>query len=88
MMRSEHIVDPFYNTYAEQYFESVDKIDDHTLRIVGTRPSWRPLADYASVPDAVARDRARRHLGERGPTTSRRSRSAPTSCPGWSAASR
>ncbi len=47
MMRSDHIVDPFYNNYAEQYFESVDAIDDHTLRIVGTRPSWRPLYDYA-----------------------------------------
>ena len=43
MMRSKHIVDPFYNSYAEHYFESVDKIDDYTLRIVGTRPSWRPL---------------------------------------------
>ena len=47
MLQSEHIVDPFYNSYAEQYLESVDKIDDHTLRIVGTRPSWRPLYDYA-----------------------------------------
>ena len=49
MMRSEHIVDPFYNSFAEQYFESVDKIDDYTLRIVGTRPSWRPLSDYAGL---------------------------------------
>lgn len=49
MMRSEHIVDPYYNSYAEQYYESVDRIDDHTLRIVGTRPSWRPLADYAGI---------------------------------------
>ena len=30
-------------------FQSVDKIDDHTLRIVGTRPSWRPLVDYAGL---------------------------------------
>ncbi len=50
MMRSKHIVDPFYNTYAEQYFESVDKIDDYTLRVVGKRPSWRPLYDYALYP--------------------------------------
>lgn len=50
MMQSEHIVDPFYNSYAEQYFESVDRIDDYTLRIVGTRPSWRPLSDYALWP--------------------------------------
>jgi ABC-type transport system substrate-binding protein len=34
MMQSKFIVDPFYNTYAEQYFQSVDKIDDYTLRIV------------------------------------------------------
>ncbi len=52
MMRSEHIVDPFYNNYAELYFESIDKIDDYTLRIVGTRPSWRPLSDYGSWPTA------------------------------------
>ena len=49
MMRSPHIVDPFYNSYAEQYYESVDRIDDYTLRIVGTRPSWRPLADYGGI---------------------------------------
>ena len=49
MFQSEHIVDPFYNSYAEQYWESVDKIDDYTLRIVGTRPSWRPLPDYAGL---------------------------------------
>jgi microcin C transport system substrate-binding protein len=49
MMQSKFIVDPFYNTYAEQYYQSVDKIDDYTLRIVGTRPSWRPLFDYAGL---------------------------------------
>ncbi len=49
MMRSEYIVDPFYNSYAEQYYESVDKIDDYTIRVVGTRPSWRPLADYGGI---------------------------------------
>ncbi len=50
MMLSDHIVDPFYTNYAMQYFESVDAIDDYTLRIVGTRPSWRPLADYVLWP--------------------------------------
>ena len=50
MMLSEHIVDPFYNNYAELFFESVDKIDDYTLRIVGTQPSWRPLGDYGLWP--------------------------------------
>ena len=49
MMQSEHIIDPFYNSYAEQYYESVDKIDDYTLRVVGTRSSWRPLYDYAGL---------------------------------------
>jgi len=49
MMRSEHIVDPFYNNYANQYYESIDRIDDYTLRIVGTRPSWRPLSDYGGI---------------------------------------
>jgi microcin C transport system substrate-binding protein len=49
MMQSKFIVDPFYNSYAERYFQSVDKIDDHTLRVVGTRPSWRPLVDYGGL---------------------------------------
>jgi microcin C transport system substrate-binding protein len=49
MMRSPHIVDPFYNSYAERNYESIDAIDDHTLRIVGKRPSWRPLADYGEI---------------------------------------
>jgi microcin C transport system substrate-binding protein len=49
MMRSEHIVDPFYNSYAEQFYQSVDRIDDHTLRVVGTRASWRPLSDYGGL---------------------------------------
>lgn len=49
MMRSEHIVDPFYNNYAQNFYESVDRIDDHTLRVVGTRPSWRPLSDYGGL---------------------------------------
>ena len=49
MMRSPHIVDPFYNQYAELYFESIDKIDDYTFRIVGKEPSWRPLYDYGEL---------------------------------------
>ncbi len=49
MMRSPHIVDPFYNTYAERFYESVDAIDEHTLRIVGKRWSWRPLNDFAGI---------------------------------------
>ena len=49
MMQSEHIVDPSMNNVVEEYYESVDKIDDYTLRIVGTRSSWRPLYDYAEL---------------------------------------
>ena len=49
MMQSKFIVDPFLNTYADQYIESVDRVDDHTLRIVGKNPSWRPLTDYAGL---------------------------------------
>ena len=49
MMRSPHIVDPFYNQSAELNFESIDKIDDYTLRVVGKRASWRPLYDYGEV---------------------------------------
>jgi microcin C transport system substrate-binding protein len=47
MMSSDYIVDPTANVYAQRFFESVDAIDDRTLRVVGTRPSWRPLYDYA-----------------------------------------
>jgi microcin C transport system substrate-binding protein len=50
MLQSKFIVDPFANTYMKEYFASVDKIDDYTLRIVGTRPSWRPLYDYSFAP--------------------------------------
>jgi len=46
MMQSAHIVDPFYNNYVKEYLKSVEKIDDYTLKIVGQRPSWRPLYDY------------------------------------------
>jgi len=50
MFQAKEILDPFYNLYAEKYFESVDKVDDYTLRIVGTQPSWRPLYDYSLWP--------------------------------------
>ncbi len=49
IMQSKFILDPFYNSFAEQYLTSVDRVDDYTLRIVGTRPSWRPLYDYAGL---------------------------------------
>jgi microcin C transport system substrate-binding protein len=49
MMRSPHIVDPFYNSYAERNYESVDAIDDHTLRIVGTGRAGGRCSDYAEL---------------------------------------
>ncbi len=50
MMGSEAIVDPFYNEYVATYFESVEALDDLTLKVVGKQPSWRPLDDYALFP--------------------------------------
>ncbi len=50
MLRSPHIVDPYYNTLADEYFDKVEAIDPHTLRIVGKKTSWRPLDDYAFYP--------------------------------------
>jgi hypothetical protein len=35
MLQSPHIVDPFYNVAMEETYESVDKIDDYTLGVVG-----------------------------------------------------
>ena len=43
MMRSEHIVDPFFNQYAEDYYEEVVAVEPHVLKIVGRFESWRPL---------------------------------------------
>ncbi len=40
-------LDPFSNQRMEDYFEGVDKIDDHTIRIRGKVESWRPLYDYS-----------------------------------------
>jgi len=46
MMRSEHIVDPFFNSYAADYFEEVVAIEPHVLKIVGKFESWRPLDNF------------------------------------------
>jgi len=50
MMQSPHIVDPFYNNYVKEYLKSVEMVDAHTLKIVGEKPSWRPLYDYNLFP--------------------------------------
>lgn len=49
MFQSPHIVDPFYAILAQETWESIDKIDDYTLRIVGKDPSWRPLWDFLGI---------------------------------------
>lgn len=46
MMKSPHIVDPFYKDYAETYFESVEAVEPGVVKIVGKKPSWRPLSEY------------------------------------------
>ncbi len=50
VMRSEHINDPYYNQYSRDYFEEAVAVDEHTLKIVGKNPSWRPLSDYTLWP--------------------------------------
>ncbi|MBI5154688.1 ABC transporter substrate-binding protein [Candidatus Poribacteria bacterium] len=47
MMLSEFCVDPFYVAYANDHYESVQAIDDYTLKVVGKHESWRPLSDFA-----------------------------------------
>lgn len=49
-LRSELIVEPFWNKRMEDYYETIEKIDDFTIRIVGKNPSWRPLYDYNIFP--------------------------------------
>ncbi|MCC6547243.1 ABC transporter substrate-binding protein [Candidatus Sumerlaeota bacterium] len=48
--RSPHILDPFQSANMKNYFESVEKIDDYTIKIVGKVESWRPLYDYNFSP--------------------------------------
>lgn len=50
MMRSEFIVDPYYNEYWSTHFESVEALDKYTLKIVGMYESWRPVEDFALFP--------------------------------------
>lgn len=49
-LASPHIVDPFANRYIEDYIAEVEAVDDHTLKVVGTQESWRPLDDFAITP--------------------------------------
>lgn len=50
MLLSEDIVDPYYNNFFSSQFETVEKVDDYTLKVVGKFESWRPLLDFALFP--------------------------------------
>lgn len=49
-LSSPLIADPFQNKRMEDYFESIEKVDGYTIKIVGKQPSWRPLVDYNIFP--------------------------------------
>ena len=51
-LSSKDIQAPFYNQYMENYFQSIDIIDELTIRIVLKKPSWRILdeADITPLP--------------------------------------
>ncbi len=49
-LSSPLIRDPNMNQLMDDYYESVTKIDDYTIRIVGKNESWRPLYDYNLSP--------------------------------------
>lgn len=46
MLLDPRIVDPYYNNYYEKTFESIEKVDEYTLKLVGKKPSWRALEEY------------------------------------------
>ena len=45
-LRSKAFPMPFENKFMEDYIESVEKISDYVIKVVGVIPSWRPLNDY------------------------------------------
>ena len=49
MIGSKEIVDPTMNSLAADYFQRVEALDPYTLKIVGKRPSWRPLNDWGGL---------------------------------------
>ncbi|MBN1114083.1 MAG: ABC transporter substrate-binding protein [Oligoflexia bacterium] len=49
MAKSDYIKDPITNNYARERFESIEKIDDYTIKVVGKYPSWRALYEFGSV---------------------------------------
>jgi len=50
MLKSKFIIAPYTTKYIEDRFETVEKIDDYTIKIVGKRPSWRALYEYNFPP--------------------------------------
>jgi microcin C transport system substrate-binding protein len=49
-MKNPAILDPFVNQLANDYYESVEAIDTHTIKVIGKQPSWRALEDLAIGP--------------------------------------
>lgn len=49
-LRSTIIPLPAENRYMEDYIESVEKVADDVIKVVGKTPSWRPLDDYNFAP--------------------------------------
>lgn len=47
---SEHLKDPFYRQYIKDHYESVTKVADDVIKVVGKNKSWRPLSDLAIYP--------------------------------------
>lgn len=44
------IKEPYYASILPEYIESVQKLDKYVLKIVGRKPSWRPLEDFTIIP--------------------------------------
>ena len=49
-LQSKDIQAPFYNQYMRNHFETVEKIDDYTLKLVAKKPSWRILDELDLTP--------------------------------------
>jgi microcin C transport system substrate-binding protein len=59
MMTSKDIVDPFWNAFFDENFESVEALGPYLLKVVGKHWSWRPLDDF----DLWPTPRHATHLG-------------------------
>ena len=46
LLRSEHIFDPFWNSWVNSHFESVEALSPLVIKVTGKFKSWRPLHDF------------------------------------------